>query len=119
MCNGTVGDVALLAIQNVALAVRRRYRRGLNVAGVGARFRFSQGKGGQLSARAKRRQPATLLLLRAEQQECRDADALMGVDKNRGRGTAAANSLQDPAVAQLRETGAAIFLGRRHAQDTE
>src|SRR5712692_7762830 len=119
MSDRAVGDVPLFTIQYVCLPIRGWDGSRLNVPRVGAGLRLGQGKGGQLLSRAKRGQPVLLLLLGAEQQKCPDANALMGVDENRRRGTTAADLLQDFAIPQLRKSASAIFLGRRRAQNTE
>ena len=80
--DAAVGDLALRAVEDVGLAVRRRRGGGLHVAGVGAGLRLGQGEGGQLFAADQRRQPAAFLLLGAEQQQGADADAVMGVDED-------------------------------------
>ena len=84
--DAAVGDVALLAVEDVGLAVGRRRGGRLHVGGVGAGFRLGQGEGGQLFAADQVGGSQRLfLLLGAEQQQGADADAVVGVDEDGGR----------------------------------
>src|SRR5262245_46578208 len=80
--DAAVGDVALLAVQDECLAVRRRHGHRLHVGRVGAGFGLGQGEGAQLLAARHVRQPAPLLFVGAEEKQGTRADRVVRVDEH-------------------------------------
>jgi hypothetical protein len=115
--DATVGDPALLAVENVALAVGRGRRGRLHVAGVGAGLWLGQREGRELIALHQRRQPTALLLVRPKQDQRANADAVVGIDEDGRARAVAANYLHDARICQLRQVSSAELRRSRHAQD--
>src|SRR5690606_7630532 len=80
--DGAIGDVSLLTSQQIRPAVRGRLGERLHIGRVGARLGLGERESRELSAGYQVRQPATLLLLRAEEQKGPHADRVMSVHKN-------------------------------------
>ena len=96
-------------------------RRGahLHVGRVGAGFLLGQGEGGELLAVHQLRQPFFLLLLRPEEEQGANADRVMRVGEDRGRGAARADLLEHLAILHLGKSAAADFLRRGHPENAD
>ncbi len=89
---------------------------GPEVRGVRAGVRLGEAEAAEVLARAELRQPALLLLLGAPVLDrAADERGLHGDDRARRR-VAAADLLDDQAVAEVVEAAAAVLLGDRRAQ---
>ncbi len=91
----------------------------LHVGRVGAGFLLGQGEGGELLAVHQAREPFFLLLLRSEKEQCANADRVMRVGEDRGRGAARADFLEHLAILHLGKAAAADFLRRGHAENAD
>ena len=114
-----VGDVALLAVQNVMRAVRAQFGARLDIGGIGAGLRLGERERGKLFAADEWREPAALLLRRAEEQQRPDADGVMRIYEHRRGSTARSDLLEHATVGHLRKSAPAEFERCRHAEHAE
>ena len=117
--NGGVRDVALFAVENVMRSVFAWRGAHLHVGRVGTGFLFGQSEGGELLAVHQLRQPFFLLLFRSKEEQGANADRVMRVGENRGRGAARADLLEHLAILHLGKATAADFLRRGHAENAD
>ena len=111
-----VGDERLGAVEHVA-SVSIGPCGGLQRGGVGAGPGLGQGEGAEELPRRQARQPPSLLLLFAEEQDRLGADARVHVDDHRGRGARACQLLDADRERQGVQARPAVLAGDEHAHE--
>ncbi len=112
-----VGDEALGAVEDIAVAIAPRGR--LQGGGVGAGIRFGQREGADDLAGRELGQVAALLLLGPVHDDALGADAVVGADERAERGRGLADLEGEARLFLHGEAKAAIFGGDSQAEHAE